>query len=42
MFSIYPSLPNINPIRKINSNANINIGNYHNDIFEYNIEKSNI
>ena len=42
MLYIYPSPLTINILKKINSNANINVGTFHNDIIEYNDKKHDI
>ena len=42
MMAIYPSPVNNNLLKKILSNTNVNVGNFHNDIVEYNIRKSDI
>ena len=42
MLSIDPFPIYINPLQKINCNANINVGTFYHDIVEYNNEKSDI
>ena len=42
MLDIYPSSMKINLLNKIPINANINVGNFHHDIVEYNSVKSDI
>ena len=39
MLDVYPFLMNINPLKKIPSNANINVGNFFRDHAEYNSVK---
>ena len=42
MLAIYPSPMNINLLKNIPSNVNINVGNFHHDIVEWNSGKSDI
>ena len=42
MLDIYPSPMNINLLKKVPSNANINVWIFHHDIVEYNSGKSGI
>ena len=42
MSNIYPLPVNNNLLKKIGINANINVGKFYHDIFEYNSVKSDI
>ena len=42
MLAIYPLPININPLKKVPNNANINLCSFHHDIVECNSGKSNI